>query len=273
MNMEIRPLHIEVQNWKAYVNRADIKRPGYFNFPVKYFADPEFISMFEPFSIGIFCYICCHATKGAGHVEINFRHVKAYLNCSEAEFRNAVASLQQNSLVTVHVTDTCHARNVHVTDTYAELNRIELNRTEQNGTELNARTYVPCTTDGELIALKPKRERKAKPELSYEPIPELEEIREIITNRKLPTVLQASWMKLYHPRTIIAAVRKADNWAIAKGEEKKSWPMFFNNWLKRDAHPQPLQAARPPPTQEIKPERKKFFLEQLEKNGGQNEPK
>lgn len=121
---------IEVLNWKTYVSRTDIQRPGWFCFHVKFFTDPEYIGIFTPHSVAVFCYIAVHAARSKGIMEPNFRHVKAYLSITEDEFMSSVKLLQAIQLVHVDVTRTLRVDHVDVSGAHAGLDRI--GRTEQD---------------------------------------------------------------------------------------------------------------------------------------------
>lgn len=96
------------------MKRADISRPSWIALPVSFFTDPDFMGRFEPNTIAVFAYVCSHAVRGQGIVDLNFRHVQAYIGLDEAVVRASIKKLVELRLVAVHVTEPSRARDVSV---------------------------------------------------------------------------------------------------------------------------------------------------------------
>lgn len=96
------------------MKRADISRPSWIALPVSFFTDPDFMGRFEPNTIAVFAYVCSHAVRGQGIVDLNFRHVQAYIGLDEAGVRASIKKLVELQLVAVHVTEPSRARDVSV---------------------------------------------------------------------------------------------------------------------------------------------------------------
>lgn len=265
-------MRVQILEWKKLLGRSDIRHPRWFNFSKDIYTEPKFIGKATPAVIAVYTYAASMALGSEdGTATIVPAHLHAYTGLTVTELEDTLKALEELEMISVTSrvrTEPVRDPNGSVRNPYAEHNIKEgkgrehdVIASEPDAPEL---TYEPCTPDGLPLKAKPKKERKQKLELPCVVLPELMPIREILEARKVPTILQERWLKIYAPRNIISGVQKADTWAISKGEEKKNWGMFFNNWLSRDSSPRqtpPLQAATPPASHAP---RKSFYVTQLE---------
>lgn len=230
-------MKIRVLDWDIVRGRTDVKNPRWFGFQRRLFSEPRFIQRLTPNIICAYAYACCMALDSEeGDCEIFEGHLKAFTGMTLGDFNDACEHLQ--ALQLLRITNATRTDPVQVTDGSRQNSALALHSIAEHSKAAQDPASVPDappqTTYEFFDQPKKKREKKPKPQLSCEAIPELISIKEILENRKVPTILQQKWVKLYSVRAVCYGVQKADSWAVSKGEEKKNWGMFFNNWLIRD---------------------------------------
>lgn len=219
-------MKVQIFDWQKYVGRKGIENPRWFSFQKHLLNDSKYFGRFDPAMIAAFCYACCQALgSDNGEAELNPIHAAAYIGLNEVDLISALIKLKELQILHTDV------RPVFTENT--PVCTVEYDK-GKNDTAAHAcaaheqRTYVLDEFP------KKKKEKKPKPELSCDALPQFTSLKALIESRKIPTLLQEKWLNLYHPSFIAKTLQKADAWAVANNVEKKNWAQFFNNWLIRD---------------------------------------
>lgn len=263
-------MKIQVLDWNKYLGRKGIENPKWFSFQKALLNDSKYMGAFDPAMIAAFCYCCCQALgSDDGDAELNLKHAEAYTALTPSQFREAIKKLQQLQLVHIDVRPV-HESVQEVNGARTQMGTVLHNKEGNDKEPQHIADVPPAQTTYEFFDQpKKKREKKPKPELSCDPIPAFKAIEEVLRTRKVPTLLQQKWEKLYHPGFVLREIGKAETWLISTGEEKKNYGQFFNGWLMRagGGHrpSQPIgdmQAGTGNGPGSAPPERKKTWWEQ-----------
>jgi hypothetical protein len=265
-------IRVQVLNWEQYLGRKGVDNPRWFSFQKALMADPRYMGQFSADMVATLCYVVCHALGHEnGYAEINPAHAQAYIGLNAQQLSAALEKLQRIQFV--------HTDEQPCTPLYIDVRAgsptctVLQDKTEdskvRDSEPPSALIYVPL----EENQPRKKREKRPKPELNCEVLPELIGLKEVLDGKKVSQLLQAKWLKQYHPSQIDRGIRKADAWAAAKGRTQTNWGLFFNNWLARDSQPRtqlgPMGGNQT--TQEPKPERKSYLARMMEEEEGKNE--
>lgn len=236
-------MKVQVLEWDVVRGRTDVKNPRWFGFQKKLFNEPQFIQKLNPFNVAAYAYICSMALDSqVGECSIVEAHMTIFTQMTPAQFWKSVEELEQLQLVRnlfvirtepVQVAD--EAGEVPPRDPCAALHSIAEHSIAENPTASRTdaprqTTYVPL--EEELP--RKKREKKPKMELPCDAIEELKSCEEILLQRKIPTILQEKWVKLYDARFVARCLLKGEEWLIRKDVTKKNYGQFFGGWMDRE---------------------------------------
>lgn len=151
---------VKITKWEKHNPRKDVKNPTWFSFNNRMVEDDDLFGLNHG-EFKAWIYLLSKASqKQCSEVLVSYQSAYRKSNISPKDFKSSLQKLESLGMVTVHVTDTLRARDVHVPLHYITLH----NKTLHNTTpEIGSLPNVSVRLDLDaLYQLYPRKEGKAK---------------------------------------------------------------------------------------------------------------
>lgn len=226
---------IEVVNWTKYNPRTTSKKPSWFRLDNNFLTGQKYFDLNASEKLlGVLLMSLVSQANGAPIV-LNYDYLKTFTKLSDEAISKALKIYIDRE--TLHVTRTRHVRATRVSgivtlrDSHATDGRTD-GHNEQDITD-------------ETDSAEPDASASCAP---AEPFVSNLRVSEILRDRKVTTLVQASWIEAYpEPPWIIQEVFRAISWEESNpGRRKKNFGRFMGNWLARgwDRRSLPNQGPR-----------------------------